>query len=88
MSNLKISPTAVHQALKVKISNILQVYSDEHKLSQIEVLCVASQMVGMIIAMQDQRVYNPDEVMKIVADNIKAGNDIVVEQLLNSKGQA
>jgi hypothetical protein len=58
------------------------------KLSAIEILAVASNIVGKLVAMQDQRRYSKGDVMEIVARNIEAGNQQVIEQLHQTKGQA
>lgn len=56
------------------------------KLSAVELLAVAANMLGKLIAMQDQRKLTPDAAMKIVADNIEAGNAQVLEQLASTSG--
>jgi hypothetical protein len=44
------------------------------KLSALEVLAIASNMVGKLIALQDQRKTTPEKVMQLVAANIELGN--------------
>jgi uncharacterized protein YejL (UPF0352 family) len=63
---------------------------DKHagKLSAMEMLAVASNMLGKLIAMQDQRVITPAMAMEIVAHNIEHGNKEVLDQLGHSRGQA
>ena len=46
-----------------------------------EMLAVASQMVGQIVAMQDQRKMRPGDAMTIVASNIEMGNARAVREL-------
>lgn len=56
------------------------------KLSPIELLAVAANMLGKLIALQDQRTTSPEMAMKVVSANIKFGNRTVIEQLANSSG--
>lgn len=51
------------------------------KLSAVELLAVASNMVGKLVALQDQRTMSPDRAMEIVAENLEHGNKEVLEQL-------
>lgn len=57
-------------------------------LSGMEMLAVASQFVGNLVALQDQRNWTAEQVMGIVANNIEIGNQAVVEALAKPKGQA
>ena len=63
---------------------------DKHagKLSAIEVLAVASNMLGKLIAIQDRRVITPADAMEIVAKNIEEGNKEVLDQLGHNRGLA
>jgi len=58
------------------------------KLSARELLAVAANMLGKLVAMQDQRMMTPAVAMEIVAQNLQHGNKMVVEQLLQTKGGA
>ena len=58
------------------------------KLSAIELLAVASNMLGKLVAMQDQRTVSPDIAMEVVAHNIELGNQQVLAQLSQSRGRA
>lgn len=51
------------------------------KLSALELLAVAANMLGKLVAMQDQRAVTPQEAMKVVANNLELGNRQVIEQL-------
>ena len=56
------------------------------KMSSRELLAVAANMLGKLIAMQDQRKLTPAEAMEIVIKNIEHGNQQLLQQLLESKG--
>lgn len=57
-------------------------------LSAIELLAVAANMLGKLVAMQDQRTTTADEAMEVVAKNLEHGNAQVLEQLSRSAGRA
>ncbi len=58
------------------------------KLSSLELLAVASNMLGKLVALQDQRTVTPAMAMEVVAQNIEHGNKQVLQQLAASKGRA
>ena len=59
------------------------------KLSALELLAVAANMLGKLVALQDQRSITPSEAMEIVAKNIEYGNQQVLDQLkTKSEGRA
>ena len=58
----------------------------EAKVSALELLAIASNMVGKLVAMQDQRTVSPSAAMEVVALNIEHGNKQVVDGLSNSIG--
>lgn len=58
-------------------------------LDAMEMLAVASNMLGKLVAMQDQRKVSPSMAMEVVAHNIEHGNKQVLDQLANqTKGSA
>ena len=57
-------------------------------ISSIEMLAIAANMLGKLVAMQDQRAITGAAAMEIVALNIEQGNREVIEKLMQSKGQA
>jgi len=61
----------------------------EQKLSPLEMLAVLSNMVGKLVALQDQRKVTPDLAMEVVARNLEIGNMQAMEELLkNTEGRA
>ena len=68
-----------HKDFKSDMDALLAKHGD--KLTDAEILGVMSQMVGMIIALQDQRKMTPAQAMEIVAANIQVGNAIVINNL-------
>ena len=55
------------------------------RMSKIEILAIASNIVGKLVAMQDQMAFTPDQVMEIVAKNIELGNRQVISQLVRAE---
>lgn len=51
------------------------------KVSGLELLAIAANMLGKMIAMQDSRTTTRDEAMEVVVKNIEEGNRQVLERL-------
>jgi hypothetical protein len=76
MKNRAVSPR--HKAFVEAIVKALQ--DDFSDLPAEEMLAVTCQIVGRMVALQDQRRFTPATVMQVVSDNIEAGNrDIIGE---------
>ena len=58
------------------------------KLSALELLAVAANMLGKLLALQDQRKVTPTQAMEIVAQNIERGNQQALAQVMQSRGSA
>jgi hypothetical protein len=67
---------------------VLLIRKHADKMTALEILAVGANMLGKLVAMQDQRTVTPDMAMKIVAENIEYGNKEVLAQLSQSKGTA
>jgi hypothetical protein len=52
------------------------------------ILAIASQFVGQLIALQDQRKITPDMAMQIVSENIEIGNRAALMTLTKPEGSA
>lgn len=80
------APTGIHQTLFTDFTEILRKY--EH-LSKPEILAIASQIVGMLIALQDQRTMTSEIAMAIVTENLQMGNKRILDELASkSEGSA
>lgn len=87
MDNLihkKTSP--VYEQLKDALVAALAQYGD--KLTAQELLAVTSNLVGSIIACQDQSNMTPRAAMEIVTRNIEIGNKIQISSLMKTMGNA
>lgn len=56
------------------------------RLSPVELLAVAANMLGKLIALQDQRTTTPAMAMKVVSANIEHGNQSVIAELATKTG--
>jgi hypothetical protein len=59
----------------------------EH-LSAVEMLAIAANMLGKLLAYQDQRIMTSVMAMEIVAQNIEEGNRQAVAEVMKSEGSA
>jgi hypothetical protein len=76
-----------HEIAYQKLTALVRKQADKG-LSTLELLALAANMVGKLVAMQDQRTVTPERALKIVADNVALGNEQAVEALLQTKGSA
>ncbi|MBI1359834.1 MAG: hypothetical protein GC155_06060 [Alphaproteobacteria bacterium] len=51
-----------------------------------EMLALVSQLVGNLIALQDQRKMTPDMAMQLVARNIEIGNAVAIDAVKSAGG--
>lgn len=75
-----------HEVAYQDLCKLISRHAD--KLTALEILAIASNMVGKLVAMQDQRTITGPMAMEIVAKNIEYGNQDVIDQLSNSQGAA
>ena len=57
-------------------------------VSKQALLAIAANMVGKLVALQDQRELTPAQAMEVVAKNLELGNQSVIRQLLEETGGA
>ena len=80
-----LEPTAAHLAFMNDLKGAIARHTN---LNAQEMLAVTAQLVGNLIALQDQRTMTPEMPMAVVSENIEVGNRVAVEGLLNTKGTA
>lgn len=80
------TPNAADQALHRDIADLIKRHLTPD--TQQRVLAIAAQVVGQVLAMQDQRTMTPDRAMQVVIANIEIGNKGVIDSLHNTKGTA
>lgn len=73
---------------EVAYQDILKLIREKtDKLSALEMLAVAANLVGKLVAMQNQSLVTPQQAMEIVARNIEEGNKHVIERFINNPYQ-
>lgn len=77
-----VQPSAKHRALKADIDKLLQKHE---ALPPLEILAIASQVVGMIIAHQDAKAVSPAMATQVVGTNIEIGNAAALALLVESE---
>lgn len=77
--------TPEHEEAMADLRAILKKF--EH-LGPLDLLALASQMVGQLVAFQDQLVITPEMAMEVVGANIQAGNQAALETIINTQGEA
>jgi hypothetical protein len=86
MSIVKQMSTVQHEAFYQDLVKLM----DRHagKMDALAMLGIAANMVGKMIALQDQRRHGPDEIMTLVAKNIEEGNQQAIAMVASPKGRA
>lgn len=67
-----------HEVAYQDLCKLVNKHAD--KLTSLELLAIAANMLGKLVALQDQRSVSPSMAMKIVAENIEHGNKQVLDQ--------
>lgn len=81
---MSVKPTTPEQEVAYQDIAELLAKCGAKGISGLELLAVAANMVGKMMALQDQRVVTPALAIEIVKQNIELGNRQVVESLLNA----
>jgi hypothetical protein len=84
MGSRVVTPKLQHEAAYEEIAVLLDRYAGT--MTALEMLAVAANLVGKLVALQDQRVTTPAQAMEVVALNIELGNKQVIEELAGSVG--
>lgn len=77
MKNVLAKPE--HEVAYQDLCALVRKHAD--KMTELELLAIAANMLGKLVAMQDQRKLTPAQAMQVVATNIEAGNAQIVQQL-------
>lgn len=81
-----VQPTKQHALFYSDLIDLLRKHSEN--LSGAEMLALAAQTTGKILAMQDQRSMTPEQAMQMVMDNMMAGNHQAMVELGAPQGNA
>jgi len=77
---------AQHEVAYTELTALLRRHASQ--LSAFEMLAIVANMVGKLVALQDQRIVTPEMAMRTVAANIEIGNQQVVDLMKNTAGKA
>jgi hypothetical protein len=72
-----------HEVLYQDLCKLVGKYGD--KINALEMLAIAANMIGKLIAMQDHRKVTREMALDIVVKNLEYGNQQVLEQLSQPK---
>ena len=75
---------ARHEVAYQDLCRLVSKHASE--LSSLQLLAIAGNMVGKLIAMQDQRSITAEQALEIVFQNLQAGNRQILDQILHSQG--
>ncbi len=64
---------------EVAYQDVCKLIATHTNLSSLELLAIASNLVGKLVALQDGRTVTADKAMQIVAVNVEAGNKQVLD---------
>lgn len=67
-----------HEVAYQDLTALVRKHAD--KLTPLELLAVAANMVGKLVALQNQRTTTPEMAMQVVAANIEYGNQDMIRQ--------
>lgn len=70
---------ARHATFKRDLDKLLKKHIG--RLPASHLLAISAQVTGMILALQDQNTYTPEQCMKIVAENLQEGNKGMIENV-------
>lgn len=67
-------------------NDIIEVMRKHGNLPSVEMLCLTSQFVGQLVALQDQTRYSAKVIMEMVAMNVEEGNRAAIENIFGGHG--
>lgn len=79
-----ITPKSEHEVAYQDLNKLISKHAD--KISALELFAIASNMLGKLAALQDQRTVNQQIIINILMKNFEIGNRQAIDQLLNVKG--
>ena len=75
-----------HEVLYQELTVLLRRHGDE--MSAEEMLAVAANLLGKLLAYQDQRTMTRERGLEIIIKNIELGNQQAIDAVMNSEGNA
>ena len=81
-----ITPSPEHEVAYQEVISLMARHAP--KVTAEQLLAIGANMLGKMIAAQDQRAMTPDKAMQIVALNIEEGNRQALDEIHRTKGSA
>jgi sulfur transfer protein SufE len=75
-----------HEVLYQDLAKLLGRHGD--KVTAEEMLAIGANMLGKLLAYQDQRTMTRERGLEIIIQNIELGNQQAIAEVMNSKGRA
>lgn len=75
-----------HEMLYQDLAKLLGRHGD--KISAEEMLAIGANLLGKLLAYQDQRTMTRERGLEIIIKNIEKGNEQAVAEVMNSRGKA
>ena len=88
MNERLIKPTAAHRAFRDDAIALLRKHAGELDAKDMLAMSVAANMLGKLVAMQDQRKMTPAMGMETIARNIEVGNAEAIAEVNSPAGKA
>lgn len=74
-----------HEVAYQDLLRLISKHAD--KMTKLELLAVAANMVGKLVALQDQRTVSVSMALEVISENIAQGNKQLLELLSKSVGR-
>ncbi|TIW28711.1 MAG: hypothetical protein E5V63_04335 [Mesorhizobium sp.] len=81
MKTKVVQPSADHERLRLALCKVIRRKAPDMPADQI--LAIFCQLVGQLIALQDQRRYTSEAIIDLVQANIEMGNQHAIDGLMN-----
>lgn len=75
-----------HEVLYQELAKLLGRHGD--KVTAEEMLAIGANMLGKLLAYQDQRTMTRERGLEIIIQNIELGNQQAIAEVMNSRGRA
>lgn len=75
-----------HEVAYQDICALVNKHADE--MTPLELLAVAANMLGKLVALQDRRSTTPDRALEVIMHNLEYGNEQAVREIQHTRGHA
>jgi hypothetical protein len=86
MATKRLRATLEHEMVYTDLIKLIAKHSE--KVDKEEIMAIVANMLGKIMAMQDQRKISAQAALEIILSNIEEGNASVIAMLAQTQGNA